>query len=130
MPPLTGSATLGISDFRGKVVLVNFFVSGSESCRDEMLELNALQATYAARGFSVFGVAMDLKPPVYVASDLRSAMPTFPCAVGGREARQVFGSVKALPTRWLLDPEGRTVKVFEGAAPLEGVRKELDRLLP
>lgn len=130
MPALTGNATIGLADFRGKVVLVTFLVSAAETCREDITELNAIQSALTAKGFSVVGIAMDLKPPVYVASDLRSCMPAFPCAVGGRDARQTFTTVKALPTWWILDREGRTVKTFEGAVALDTIRKELGGLLP
>ena len=130
MPALTGSGTITLADFRGKVTLVFFFAAGLDGATDSIGKLNALQAALAAKPFTVVGVAMDLKPPVYVASELRSGMPVFPCAVAGRDARQVFATVKALPTCWLLDREGRTVRVYEGTTDVEVMRKDLEGLLP
>ena len=129
MQLLTGSGQLALDDFRGKIVLVEFFAAGSEEGRCSVAALNNLQALWRGRPFTAVGIAMDLKPQIYIASDLRSGMPTYPCAIGGKPARQVFPEVRALPTRWILDREGRVVRRYESAIALETVVTDLEDLL-
>lgn len=129
MQLLAGAGELALDDFRGKVLLVNFFAAASDECRAEIPELNALHERMQAASFSVVGVAMDLKPQIYVASELRGVLPVFPCAIGGKPARQVFPEIRALPTKWLVDRTGKVVHRYEAAVPLAQVQADLEGLL-
>ena len=120
---------LSLDQFRGKLVLVNFFAASVEECRSDLVALNALQSRLQGRPFTVVGIAMDLKPQIYIASDLRYTMPVFPCAIGGKPARQVFPEIRALPTKWLLDRDGRVLRRYEAAAGLDQISADIEELL-
>lgn len=130
MPAVAGEGQFAMADFRGKVLLVSFFASGMDECRAEIVPLNTMVAELGSRPFALLGIAMDLKKPqIYVASDLRSSPPHFPYVLGGRAARQAFPEVKALPTKWLLDRDGKVVKRYEGGTPLAEIRADIEGLL-
>lgn len=57
-PDLSGK-TLNLSDFRGKVVLLNFWATWCDSCRDEIPALLALEKSLSGVPFTVVSVAMD-----------------------------------------------------------------------
>src|SRR6266852_2318896 len=68
---------VSLSQFKGKVVLVNFWATWCGPCKIEIPWLVELQDKYAARGFTVLGVAMDeggksVVAPFVQSSDLRS----------------------------------------------------------
>src|ERR1700722_4052369 len=48
-----------LGDYRGKVVLVNFWATCSDLCRKESAGLIDMQQKYGAKGFRVLGIAMD-----------------------------------------------------------------------
>lgn len=129
MPRVEGEGTLSIADFRGKIVLINFFGSQSDENRAEIPELNAIAKDFHERPFQLLGITLDLKPQIYVKDDLRFTPPTFPCATGGKASRQAFPSIRVLPTKWLLDREGRVVKRYEGAVSFTQVRADISELL-
>lgn len=129
MKLLDGEGVVSLSDFRGKIVLVNFFGAAKDECRAEIGELNTLANDLRDRPFQLIGITFDLKPQIYVKEDLRSSMPTFPCALGEKPARQAFPSVRVLPTKWLLDREGKIVKRYEGAASFTQIRADISELL-
>ncbi len=129
MPLVIGEGQAAISDYRGKVLLVNFFGGSSEECREEIAPLNALLAELNGKPFAMIGVAMDLKPQIYVADDLRDSQPAFPYVLGGKIARQAFPTVRVLPTKWLMDRSGQVVKRYEGATSLMQVRADIDELM-
>jgi len=57
--------TVNISDFKGKVVIVNFWASWCEPCREEFEELAQLQANYRSKGLVVLAVNLaEMKPRV------------------------------------------------------------------
>lgn len=129
MPLVAGEGQAALEDFRGKVLLVDFFGGSMEECRAEIPPLNALLAEMNGKPFALLGIAMDLKPQIYVADDMRDAQPAFPYVLGGKPARQAFPSVHVLPTKWLLDRSGNIVKRYEGATPLTQIRADMDELL-
>ena len=50
---------INLAQYRGKVVLVNFWATWCEPCRFEIPWLIEMQQKYGAKGFTVLGVAMD-----------------------------------------------------------------------
>ena len=129
MQLVSDDKTVALSDFRGKVLLVDFFASASDSCRAEIAPLNALYAELSVRPFAMLGITLDLKPQVYVESDLHFSQPDFPCALGGRNARDAFPGAQALPTKWLLDRNGVVVKRYNGPVPIADIRTDIEKCL-
>lgn len=129
MPLVKGEGQAAIADYRDKVLLVNFFAAGMEECRQEIADLNKLVADMQGRPFAVLGIAMDLKPPIYVADGMRYTAPAFPYVLGGKPGRQSFPSVRALPTKWLYDRNGNVARRYEGAASITQIRADIDELL-
>src|SRR5215469_10277115 len=68
--------TLG--DYRGKIVLVNFWATWCAPCREEIPLLVKLQATYAARGFQVVGIATDETDKKDVQTYLKTMVVNYP----------------------------------------------------
>lgn len=129
MPLVKGEGQAAIADYRDKVLLVNFFAAGMEECRHEIADLNKLVTDMQGRPFAVLGIAMDLKPPIYVADEMRYTAPAFPYVLGGKPGRQSFPSVRALPTKWLYDRNGNVARRYEGAASITQIRADIDELL-
>jgi cytochrome c biogenesis protein CcmG, thiol:disulfide interchange protein DsbE len=116
-----------LSEHRGKVVLVNFWASWCEPCRDETPGLVKLAAEYQNRGLDVTGVAMDdSKEPVQ--QFVRSYRVAYPVLLP--DARSAYASaMSALPTTFLVDKQGRMAKVYVGEVSQKAVRADVDRLL-
>lgn len=143
-PPFTlgaaDGARVSLSDFRGQVLLVNFWATWCAPCREEMPMLDALHDELAERGFAVVGIAMD---DVQRAREFAGALDIgYPVLVG---AGDVFAVMRAygnaggmLPYSVLVDRDGRVQWVELGelqeaqlrrrvSALLEGLRPRPDR---
>jgi len=116
-----------LSEHRGKVVLVNFWASWCEPCRDETPGLVKLAAEYRNRGLDVTGVAMDdRKEPVQ--QFVQSYRVAYPVLLP--DARSAYVSaMSALPTTFLVDKQGRMAKVYVGEVSQRAVRTDVERLL-
>ena len=96
-----------LSDFRGKVVLLNFWATWCPPCRREMPSMQRLYLKYRARGLAVVAVNQWEDPDlVFEFAGRLSLEPTFPILFD-RESRiaEQF-DVKGLPTTYLLDRDG------------------------
>ena len=97
-----------LSDYRGKVVMLNFWATWCPPCRREMPSMQRLYEKYQGRGLVVVAVNQWEDPDlVFEFTGRLSLDPTFPILFD-RESRvsEQYG-VKGLPTTYLLDKAGR-----------------------
>jgi thiol-disulfide isomerase/thioredoxin len=111
--PSVEDTNVSLADFRGRVVMLDFFATWCRPCKEAIPKLNALQRAYGKDGLSVVGYAVDkggkaiVKPWV-----VRNGME-FPVVMGDMDTAKAWG-VKVLPTTLVIDPQGRVVERFEG----------------
>lgn len=113
-----GSVTL--ADYRGKVVLVNYWATWCPPCREEMPVFAKVRQEYGAKGFEVVGVVyMDRPEPADLEAMLKELGVNYPILQGAPETviamSEAMGGVRGLPTSYLLDREGRVVEKVQGA---------------
>jgi peroxiredoxin len=118
-----------LSDFRGKVVLLNFWATWCGPCKIEMPWFVDFQRKYKDQGFSVVAVSLDeegwdvVKP---FANDLKL---NFPVLLGNDEIAERFGGIQALPTTMIIDQEGRVYSSHMGLASMSDYEDEIKNLL-
>jgi cytochrome c biogenesis protein CcmG/thiol:disulfide interchange protein DsbE len=120
---------LHLADFRGRVVLLNFWATWCTPCIDEMPKFSAWQKLYGARGLQVIGISMDdeLAP---VKRFLAKHPVSYDIVLGDAHLAESFGGVLGLPLTYLLDPQGRIVARYEGASDLASIEARVKTLLP
>jgi thiol-disulfide isomerase/thioredoxin len=97
------------ADWRGKVVLVNFWATWCAPCRAEIPDLIALQDKYKDR-LVVVGLSEDDTGVDVVRRFAVEHQMNYTIAMSTPELRKLFPEVMALPTTYVLDPEGRLVQ--------------------
>lgn len=118
------------AQFRGKVVLVDFWATWCEPCKKEMPGYQRLADTYGPRGFAVVGfkfdTMMDTEDPLAFAKRIGVR---YPLGVATEEVRRKFGGIEGLPTTMVYDRRGilrQKVIGFDYTATFEA---EIKRLL-
>lgn len=123
VPPIEGKTpegtTFNLADYKGKVILLNFWATWCGPCRMEIPDLIALQEKYGPQGFVVVGLAdeKDPNPDKALASigkfsqDMKLNYPVLLLPEG---IRNDFGGVAGLPTSFLIDRTGKVVYGMEG----------------
>jgi thiol-disulfide isomerase/thioredoxin len=104
---------VSIAAFKGKVVLVNFWATWCGPCRAETPDLVKLQTKYKDR-LQIIGLAVDVDSTEDVKQFAESFGINYPIAVSTDKTRIQYGGVAALPTSFVIDPEGRIVQKHEG----------------
>ena len=103
-----------LGEWHGKLVLVNFWASWCEPCREEMPLLEAASRKYAKDGFAVVGVAVD--DPGAVAAMLKSRPVSYPILLGGDDTLQAAGDGRGvLPYSLLIGPDGKMITLRAGS---------------
>jgi thiol-disulfide isomerase/thioredoxin len=130
---------VSLSQFNGKVVLVNFWATWCGPCRIEIPWLIELQEKYAARGFTVLGVAMDEEGKSAVAPFVQkerfkvagtSQSMNYPVVLGNDATADKFGGLVGFPTSLLISRDGRVAKRVDGLVGYdeidEAIRSQLE----
>jgi thiol-disulfide isomerase/thioredoxin len=112
-----------LADYKGKVVLVNFWATWCDPCREEIPWLIEMQDKYGPKGFTVLGVAMDEegKPVVapFVAKERYDVkgqkLPmNYPIVIGNEGVAEKFGGLLGYPTSVLISKDGKQLKRVTG----------------
>ena len=105
--------SINLAEQRGKVVLVNFWATWCGPCREEIPFLVQLAARYPDH-LTVIGVSEDQGPAGAVATFADSFGVNYPIVMSTPEIKRAFPGVFALPTSFVIDPEGRIVESHVG----------------
>jgi len=120
---------VALSDYKDKVVLLDFWATWCPPCRKEIPGFVELYNSYKSRGFAVLGVSMDDSK-----SDIKKFTKrlgiNYPVLIGaGRnDLEPAFGELP-LPTSFLIARDGRICAKHDGITPKEDIEKEIVSLL-
>jgi peroxiredoxin len=118
------------SEFRGKVVLVNFWATSCTSCVAEMPQLTATYDKYRSRGYETVAVAMSYDPPSYVVNFTQTRKLPFKVAIDNTGAvANAWGDVRLTPTTYLVNKKGEIVKKYVGEPDFAELHRLIEQLL-
>jgi thiol-disulfide isomerase/thioredoxin len=104
-----------LSDFKGKVVILDFWATWCPPCRAEIPGFVVLQKKYADKGFTVIGVSLDERGPSVVKPFMRSFGMNYPVVMGTPKIVLDYGGITAIPTTFVIDRQGNVVTAYQGA---------------
>lgn len=127
LPDLSGRP-LNLSSYRGKVVLLDFWATWCEPCREEIPHFVELQNKYRDRGFQIIGVSMDDSPEP-VRNFCQQFEINYPVVMGNAKTGELYGGVLGLPIAFLIGRDGRISAKHIGATSASVLEKEVASLL-
>ena len=120
-----------LSQYKGRIVILNFWATYCVPCRTEMPDLAAIQNEYAALGVQVIGASADEaadRPKVL--QFIKETKINFPVWMGATTADLMrFGLGEALPGTVVIDKTGKIVKVISGIVTVADLKKQIDAML-
>ena len=120
---------LKFSDFRGKVVVLDFWATWCPPCRAEIPGLVAIHKKYADQGLSVIGVSVDQQGPAVVKPFMQRFSINYPVVMGNEKVLSDYGGISAIPTTFVIDREGNVVASHEGYTDQATFESEIRPLL-
>jgi cytochrome c biogenesis protein CcmG/thiol:disulfide interchange protein DsbE len=122
-------APVKISDYRGKVVLLNFWATWCGPCTMEIPWFTEFQQQYKSKGFEVLGVSMDDDGWTVIKPYITAHKINYRIVLGNDSVTQLYGGVDSLPTSFLIDKAGRVAYVHVGLAEKNEYLNEIQNLL-
>jgi thiol-disulfide isomerase/thioredoxin len=130
LPDLSGQSR-SISEWRDKILVINFWATWCPSCREEMPDLVALQAQYAAQGVQMIGIALEDKAPVEEYLDFVKI--NYPTLIAGDQGMALAGQLgnraEAIPFTVVVDRQGMIRDRHLGKFSKPELAKIIDGLL-
>jgi peroxiredoxin len=118
-----------LSDYRGKVVLLDFWATWCGPCKIEIPWFMDFQRQNQEKGLVVLGVSMDDEGWEIVKPYLARMKVNYRVVIGNDHTAQLYGGVDALPTTFLIDREGKIAAVHVGLADRKDFENGIDELL-
>ena len=118
-----------LSDFKGKIVLLNFWATWCGPCRIEIPWFVEFEQKHKDKGFAVLGVAMDDEGWTVVKPYVERQKMNYRVVIGTDEVASHYGGVDSLPTSFVIDREGKIAAVHIGLVSKKNYENDLNELL-
>lgn len=118
---------VGLSEYSGKVVILDFFADWCPPCRQEIPDFMALEREYGDEGFAMIGVALVDRNAAKSFSEKMGI--NYPILIDDGNVSAAYGPIRSIPTTFVIDKEGRIAKVYIGYRPKDVFEKDIKELL-
>jgi len=121
---------VSLSDFRGKVVLVDIWATWCPPCREEIPGFINLYNKYKDKDLEIIGIATDVEGKRVVKPFAEEFKINYHILVGDkRNVEKIFGPMIGIPTTFLIDEKGIIKNKYVGYRPEEDFEKDIKILL-
>lgn len=117
-----------LKDYRGKVVVVDFWATWCHGCLQEMPWFGEFQLRYGDQGLRVIGVSLDAEGWKVVKPFVAKAAVPYRIVLGNDASAQAYG-IGNMPDTFLIDQEGRIAVTYVGMVDKNGLEKNIQKLL-
>jgi len=124
----TAGKQVNLKDYRGKVVVVDFWATWCHGCLQEMPWFGEFQRKYGDQGLHVVGVSLDVEGWKVVKPFIAKATVPYQIVLGNDSIAQKYGIVN-MPDTFLIDQEGRIAATYIGVVDKNGFEKNIQKLL-
>ena|SRR6267378_3721964 len=121
-------ASVRLSDYKGKVVLLDFWATWCHGCKTEIPWYMEFQNKYKDRGLSVIGVSMDQDGWKSVKPFLEEKKMNYAVVIGNEDLARLY-AVDALPVTLLIDRDGKIADSHPGMVDKDAFENEIRVLL-
>jgi len=120
--------TVKLSDFKGKVVVLDFWATWCGPCRASLPHLNEVQGRFAGQGLVVVGISVDDTEPQVVRHFVDRLGLKFRMAMADERVLDLYGPIRTIPTTFFINRRGEVVRRVVGyidSETLESYVREL-----
>jgi thiol-disulfide isomerase/thioredoxin len=119
-----------LAQWKGKILVVNFWATWCGPCVQEMPELSALQTEASLKNMQIVGIGIDSAANIAeFSSKYRISYPLYVAGMDGSELARQFGDLTgSLPFTVLIGPDGAVRKTYLGRLKFDELRRDIATL--
>ena len=103
-----------LSDFKGKMVILNFWATWCPPCKKEIPDFIELYKKYEDKGLVILGVSVDQGGWLVTKEFMDKSQITYPIVMANRDVVYQYGGIKSIPTTYIINQKGRIAGQFTG----------------
>jgi thiol-disulfide isomerase/thioredoxin len=124
----TDGKNIKLSDFKGKVVIVDFWATWCPPCRKGIPDLIELQKEFK-NNLVVIGISLDQDTKSDVVPFIKKYGINYPIVYGTNQVIMDYGSINAIPTSFVINKEGKIVDKHIGLVPKSVLESKIKEIL-
>jgi cytochrome c biogenesis protein CcmG/thiol:disulfide interchange protein DsbE len=118
-----------LSDFKGKVIILDFWTTWCPPCREEIPHLIDLYAAYRGRGLEVVGIALEPYNLRGVKDFIQRYRVTYPVLIGDNKVSSDYGGIVSIPTTFVITQDAKIYRAYVGYQEKAVFEKDIQTLL-
>ena len=122
-------ATVTPAEYKGKVVLLNFWATWCVPCKAEIPWFQEFDKKFKDKGFAVLGVSLDEEGWNVVKPYVAERKIGYRMVIGSEEVSTLYGGIDSLPTTFMIDKEGKIAAIHTGLVSKATYQREIEDLL-
>ncbi|MGE5353378.1 MAG: TlpA disulfide reductase family protein [Acidobacteriota bacterium] len=126
----TSGQKIKLSDYKGKVVLLDFWATWCPPCRKGIPDLVSLKNEFKGKDFEIIGISVDQENTINdVIPFMQQYGINYPVVYYDPSALASFGTVESIPTSFILDKTGKVVSSYVGLTEKSNFEKDIKKAL-
>ena len=105
---------VNLSDYQGKVIILDFWAPECPPCRMEIPDFVELQKEWGDKGIQVIGITCSRMRLKAITSFARKYKINYPVLLCNEQTLRKYGPIRGIPTTFVIDREGKIYKKYIG----------------
>ena len=122
-------STARLSEYKGKVVLINFWATWCVPCKEEIPWFIEFERKYKDQGLAVVGISLDESGWAVARPYMEKMGMNYRVVIGDARTAYKYGKVESLPVTFLVDKQRRVAAIHFGLVSKKKVEEEIRKLL-
>jgi peroxiredoxin len=119
--------TVRLSDYKGKVIILDFFATWCPPCKQEVPDFIELQKQYGDQGFVMIGVSLSRMGDTQ--GFARDFGVNYPILIADSDVATAYGPLRSIPTTYVIDKDFKIARKYIGYRPKEVFENDIRELL-